>query len=940
MPFKLRLKKSSKNYNVVSKTVFVICVELLDGTTVECTLSSESIGLECRDNVCQRLGLQQPELFGLRFATKPESMHPSHRWVELNRPLKRQLNKYAANSNNLQLRVVYFVTGLSLLSDEITRYHYFLQLKSDVIEGRVNCSPKQAVLLAGYSMQAEFGDHEPGKHTAQYLKDFNLFPAPLMKQVPMDAMTEAAILQHSSLRGLAQHIAEEYYILSAQQLEGYGQQTFAGKDDHGNEIVLSVNLNGLTVAQILGNYYRSYKWGDIANVVNHKRSLCIEGLNDMENSQLIFASTNLAKYLWRLCLHQHTFFIQNEQPTIPVAQQWYDPNYQQLITSVTEEEPVVTGMRSTNISGSVPELLYTPDCSVNGRMAAAGFNRAQSNRELYTPASNDKLRALLPQYRPAPDYETAIKQKYQQVAELGEARYQQLLHSSQPEIPTQCEVASQYQYYQDETNPVRHVEAVTYSTPDLQAINDTSQQQLINGIRLLHLFKQPPPYSSISSSTPDLANMLSAPSQTSHLTAHGSSPDLLNSRPSQQQLQQYHEDGTHQQQLLYAPHNPNNVHQQLTHTKSTEPIYENFPLRSSDVTETSNPHFQQPPGESNKLAAQHAAWGASPSNTATKQKKKSSWGSLLGGKSKSDSRSSLSDSRTSEVPLSTARDALCARLERKLADSQMFLEFEHIPRKKEDEPCTCALSLENISKNRYKDVVCYDYNRVRLSARGNNKNGYINASHVQLGSGISVRHYIAAQAPSRETLDLHWQMVWETGSLMIIALCTKHEQSHYPAQPSPEFTSYGDYQVQSNFLQETSHCITSQIRLQHRPSKSTRLIWVLQYTEWGDLGTPYDETHFFGFLSEVQSVREHVMLDSTASGNWPSLVHCQAGASRTGLFIMTDFLKTQLDCNKELDVPGTLLHLRMQRMLSVQTVDQYRFIHSAIINHLKLTRLI
>jgi len=53
-----------------------------------------------------------------------------------------------------------------------------------------------------------------------------------MQQVPVEAMTEAAILQHSSLRGLAQSIAEEYYILSAQQLEGYGQQTFAGKVDN------------------------------------------------------------------------------------------------------------------------------------------------------------------------------------------------------------------------------------------------------------------------------------------------------------------------------------------------------------------------------------------------------------------------------------------------------------------------------------------------------------------------------------------------------------------------------------------------------------------------------------------------------------------------------------------------------------------------------------
>jgi FERM C-terminal PH-like domain len=58
------------------------------------------------------------------------------------------------------------------------------------------------------------------------------------------------------------------------------------------------------VAQTKGHYYRSYKWEDIANVVNAKRVLTVEGLRNMETSQLNFASTDLAKYLWRLCLHQ------------------------------------------------------------------------------------------------------------------------------------------------------------------------------------------------------------------------------------------------------------------------------------------------------------------------------------------------------------------------------------------------------------------------------------------------------------------------------------------------------------------------------------------------------------------------------------------------------------------------------------------------------------
>lgn len=58
MPFKLRLKKS-RQYNVVSKSLFVVGIELLDSTSVECTLATESLGRECLDHICQKLSFQQ-----------------------------------------------------------------------------------------------------------------------------------------------------------------------------------------------------------------------------------------------------------------------------------------------------------------------------------------------------------------------------------------------------------------------------------------------------------------------------------------------------------------------------------------------------------------------------------------------------------------------------------------------------------------------------------------------------------------------------------------------------------------------------------------------------------------------------------------------------------------------------------------------------------------
>lgn len=119
MPFKLKLKKS-RHYSVVSKSLFVISVEILDGTIVECTLSSESTGQDCLDVVCQKLSLNQPKFFGLQYVSR--NTENSLCWLELDKPIKRQLDKYARGLC-VCLRVTYYViSGVRLFNDEVTRY--------------------------------------------------------------------------------------------------------------------------------------------------------------------------------------------------------------------------------------------------------------------------------------------------------------------------------------------------------------------------------------------------------------------------------------------------------------------------------------------------------------------------------------------------------------------------------------------------------------------------------------------------------------------------------------------------------------------------------------------------------------------------------------------------------------------------------------------------
>ena len=43
-------------------------------------------------------------------------------------------------------------------------------------------NPSPNICFKNIIFQAEFGDHDPEKHTAEYLKDFPLLPKPLVAQ--------------------------------------------------------------------------------------------------------------------------------------------------------------------------------------------------------------------------------------------------------------------------------------------------------------------------------------------------------------------------------------------------------------------------------------------------------------------------------------------------------------------------------------------------------------------------------------------------------------------------------------------------------------------------------------------------------------------------------------------------------------------------------------
>ncbi|KAJ8977596.1 hypothetical protein NQ317_018364 [Molorchus minor] len=290
-----------RHYSVVSKSLYVISVEILDGTIVECTLSSESTGQDCLDVVCQKLSLNQPKLFGLQYVSR--NSDNNFCWLELDRPIKRQLDKYARGLV-VHLRVMYYViSGVRLITDEVTRYHYFLQLKQDVIEGRISCTPQQAVELASYSMQAEFGNFDIERHTSHYLKDFQLFPKNFTDPALLETLTDAASRQHAALHNLPQGTAEEYYICACQRLEGYGQEIYTVKDKEGRDALIGISLTEFFVGCAGGREGRHF---------GLFQRLTIESVGGTERIEFQFTDVENAKNAWRFCVLQHIFYRQYE----------------------------------------------------------------------------------------------------------------------------------------------------------------------------------------------------------------------------------------------------------------------------------------------------------------------------------------------------------------------------------------------------------------------------------------------------------------------------------------------------------------------------------------------------------------------------------------------------------------------------------------------------
>ncbi|XP_009866617.1 PREDICTED: tyrosine-protein phosphatase non-receptor type 14, partial [Apaloderma vittatum] len=304
-----------------------------------------------------------------------------------------------------------------------------------------------------------------------------------------------------------------------------------------------------------------------------------------------------------------------------------------------------------------------------------------------------------------------------------------------------------------------------------------------------------------------------------------------------------------------------------------------------------------------------------------------------------------SQDEVAKVPM----DERCKILKKKLEEGMVFTEYEQIPKKKADGIFTTAALPENTERNRIREVVPYEENRVELVPTKENNTGYINASHIKVAVGGEEWHYIATQGPLPHTCHDFWQMVWEQG-VNVIAMVTAEEEGgrskshrYWPKLGSKHSSAtYGKFKVTTKFRTDSGCYATTGLKVKHLLSGQERTVWHLQYTDWPDHGCPEEVQGFLSYLEEIQSVRRHTnsVLDSSNNCNPPIVVHCSAGVGRTGVVILTELMIGCLEHNEKVDVPVMLRHLREQRMFMIQTIAQYQFVYQVLIQFLQNSRLI
>ncbi|XP_054995026.1 band 4.1-like protein 1 isoform X14 [Sorex araneus] len=293
-------KAQKSPQKIAKKYKSAVCrVTLLDASEYECEVEKHGRGQLLFDLVCEHLNLLEKDYFGLTFCDADSQKN----WLDPSKEIKKQIR---SSPWNFAFTVKFYPPDPAQLTEDITRYYLCLQLRADIITGRLPCSFVTHALLGSYAVQAELGDYDAEEHVANYVSELRFAPNQTRE------LEERIMELHKTYRGMTPGEAEIHFLENAKKLSMYGVDLHHAKDSEGIDIMLGVCANGLLIYRDRLRINR-FAWPKILKISYKRSNFYIKirpGEYEQFESTIGFKLPNhrSAKRLWKVCIEHHTFF--------------------------------------------------------------------------------------------------------------------------------------------------------------------------------------------------------------------------------------------------------------------------------------------------------------------------------------------------------------------------------------------------------------------------------------------------------------------------------------------------------------------------------------------------------------------------------------------------------------------------------------------------------